>query len=107
MLWFSHIAWPLGQVTKGNGKEKFVWAKSQQKVFEELKHYIFSTLILSLSNLQQPFEIELDVLEYVVGTVLTQHGHPMEYDSDTLSYVAHKYPTYDNDMYSIVKVYQQ
>jgi hypothetical protein len=31
MLGFSHIAWALGQVTKGGGKEKFVWVISQHK----------------------------------------------------------------------------
>ena len=29
MLGFSHIAWALIQVTKGGGKDKFVWTKSQ------------------------------------------------------------------------------
>ena len=28
MLGFSHIAWPLIQVTKGGWKAKFMWAKS-------------------------------------------------------------------------------
>ena len=31
MLGFSHIAWALIQVTKGGGKDKFVWPKSQRK----------------------------------------------------------------------------
>jgi hypothetical protein len=29
VLEFSHITWPLIQVTKGSGKDKFVCAKSQ------------------------------------------------------------------------------
>jgi hypothetical protein len=28
MLGFSHIAWALNQVTRGGGKEKFVWVLS-------------------------------------------------------------------------------
>jgi hypothetical protein len=31
VLGFSHIAWALSQVTRGGGKEKFVWGQSQQK----------------------------------------------------------------------------
>ena len=31
VLGFSHITWPLSQVTKGGAKEKFFWSKSQQK----------------------------------------------------------------------------
>jgi hypothetical protein len=30
MLGFSHIAWALNQVTRGGGKEKFMWGLSQQ-----------------------------------------------------------------------------
>lgn len=29
MLGFSHIVWDLSPVSKGGGKSKFVWAKSQ------------------------------------------------------------------------------
>jgi hypothetical protein len=38
MLGFSHITWPLSQVTKGGEKEKLFWFESQQKAFEDLKH---------------------------------------------------------------------
>jgi hypothetical protein len=30
VLGYSHIAWALSQVTKGGGREKFVWGKEQQ-----------------------------------------------------------------------------
>jgi hypothetical protein len=29
VLGFSHITWPLSQVTKGGAKEKFFWSESQ------------------------------------------------------------------------------
>ena len=57
--------------------------------------------------MQQTFETEADSLEYVVGAVLTQHGHPMTYHSETLSDTIHKYPTYDKEMYSIFQAYRQ
>jgi hypothetical protein len=41
--------------------------------------------------------------DYVVGVVLTQHAHSMSYHSETLSDIVWKYPTYDKEMYSIVK----
>jgi hypothetical protein len=31
VLGFSHITWPLSQVTKGGAKEKLFWSESQQK----------------------------------------------------------------------------
>jgi hypothetical protein len=79
----------------GGGKEKFVWGISQQQAFDDLKKHLCSSPIISLSNLQHPFEIETDASYYVVGVVLTQNDHPMAFHSETLSYVVRKYPTYE------------
>ena len=98
MLGFSHITWPLSQVTKGGAKEKLFWSEYQQKVFGELKHRLYSALVLTLPDLQQPFEIETDASDYAIGAVLTQHGHPVAYHSETLSDTVRKYPTYDKEM---------
>ena len=57
--------------------------------------------------MQQPFGIEIDALEYAVGIVLTQHGNPMAYHSETLLDAVRKYPTYDKEMYSIVQACRQ
>ena len=73
----------------------------------ELKHCLCSSPILSLPDLQLPFKIETDASDYVVSIVLTQHGHPAAYHSETLSNAIHKYPTYDKEMYSIVQAYQE
>jgi hypothetical protein len=107
MLGFSHIAWALNKVTKDGGKEKFMWGLSQQQVFDDLKQFLCSSLVLSLPNLQQPFEINTDASDYVVGTVLTQHKHLVAYHNETLLDVVCKYPTYNKEMYSIVKSFFQ
>jgi hypothetical protein len=70
VLGFSHITWTLSQVTKGGAKEKFFWPESQQKAFGELKHRLFSAPVLTLPNLQQPFEIETDASDYAIGAIL-------------------------------------
>jgi hypothetical protein len=103
VLGFSHIAWDLSQINRGGGKAKFMWGRSQQKAFDDLKKHLFSDLVLSLPDLQQPFEIEIDALDYAVGILLTQHDHPVAYHSETLSDSIHKYPTYEKEMYSIVQ----
>jgi hypothetical protein len=103
MLGFSHIAWALSQINRGGGKEKFAWVWSQQPEFDDLKQCMCSTPILSLPDLKHPFEIETDASHYAVGTVLTQHDHPVAYHSETLSDTVRKYPTYDKEMYSIVQ----
>jgi hypothetical protein len=92
MLGFSHITWALIQVTRDGGKDKFVWGLSQQQAFDFLKKHLCSTTILSLPNLRQPFEIEIDASDYVVGAIIAQHGHLVAYHRETLSYAIHKYP---------------
>jgi hypothetical protein len=77
----------------GGGKEKFVWGLSQQEAFNDLNQFLSSAPILSLLDLQHPFEIETNASDYVVGTILTHHDHPMAYHSEILSFVLHKYPT--------------
>jgi hypothetical protein len=95
VLGFSHIAWALSQITRGGGKEKFAWGQPQQQAFDDLKQRLCSTPVLSLPDLQKPFEIETDASDYAVGAILTQHRHFVAYHSVTLSDVVHKYPTYD------------
>ena len=98
VLGFSHITWPLSQVTKGGAKAKFFWSESQQKAFIELKDRLCTTPVLALPNLQQPFEVETDASDYAIGVVLTQQGHPVAYHSETLSDTVRKYSTYDKEM---------
>ena len=77
VLGFSHITWPLSQVTKGGAREKIFWSEPQQKAFTELKNRLCSTPVLTLPDLQQPFEIETDASDYAIGAFLTQQGHPV------------------------------
>jgi hypothetical protein len=62
MLGFAHIAWAVIQVTKGGGKAMFAWGQAQQQAFDDQKHRLCSSPILSLPDLQQPFEIENDTM---------------------------------------------
>jgi hypothetical protein len=107
VLGFSHIAWALSQIKRGGGRENFAWGQSQQKAFDDLKQRLCSSPVLSLPDLQHPFEIERDASEYVLGAILTQHGHLVAYHSETLLDTVCKYPTYNKEMYSIVQAYLQ
>ena len=93
MLGFSHITCPLIQVTKGGAKAKLFWSKTQQKEFAELKHRLCYAPLLTLTDLQQPFEIEIDASDYAIRAVLNQQGYPVAYHSETLSDIVCKYPT--------------
>jgi hypothetical protein len=58
--------------------------RSQQQVLDDLKQCVCSGPVISLPDLQKPFEIDINASDYVVGIVLTQHGHPVAYHSETL-----------------------
>jgi hypothetical protein len=107
ILGFSHITWPLSQVTKGGVKEKLFWSESEQKAFAELKHHLCCAPVLTLPDLKQPFEIETNASNYAIEEVLTQQGHPVAYHSVTLSDIVRKYPTYEKEMYSFVQACRQ
>ena len=66
-----------------------------------MKHHLSCAPVLTLPDLHQPFEIEIDASDYAIGAVLTQQGNPVAYHSETLSDVVRKYPTYDKEMYFI------
>jgi hypothetical protein len=107
MLGFSHIAWAFSQVTKVGDRENFSCGKAQQRAFDDLNHRLRSAPVLSLNDLQKPFDIETDASNYDVGVVLTQHGHLVAYYSATLSDNVHKYPIYAKEMYSMVQACRQ
>lgn len=102
VLGFSHITWPLSQVTKGRAKAKFFWSEVQQKAFFELKHCLCSALVFALPNLQQLIKIETYASYYAIGAVLTQQGHSVAYHNEKLFDIIRRYPIYDKEIYSIV-----
>lgn len=65
MSLFSAVAKTLRAITM-SGKN-FRWGNNQQRAFEELKKKINEAPIMVLPNLQQLFEVEIDVSEYVTG----------------------------------------
>jgi hypothetical protein len=84
-------------------KNTFQWGGKQQKSFDTLKENIITTPILSLPNLQQPFDIETDANRYAMGAVLMQYCKPICYHSETFNQVVVKYPTYDKELYALVQ----
>lgn len=45
----------------------------------------FFSPVLTLLDLQKPFEIEIDASNYDIGVVITHNWHPVAYHSETLS----------------------
>ena len=104
---FSHIAWALNKLTKGNGKTIFKWTLTKQQAFEKLKNKICIAPVLFLRHLHQPFEIETDASDYALVTVITLLGHPVAFHSKNFNDTVKKYSTYEKELYAIVQALKQ
>jgi hypothetical protein len=98
---FSFIEAPFHALT--SVKNTFQWEGKQQKTFDTLKEKINTTLVLTLPNLQQPFEVETDANEYSMGAVLMQYRKTICYHSKNFNQAVVNYPTYDKELYALVQ----
>ena len=87
---FSSITTPLTEVIKKN--VPFKWGEEQE-----------NAPLLVLPNFAKTFEIECDASGIGVGGILMQEGRPVAYFSEKLSGPALNYPTYDKELYALVR----
>jgi len=98
---FSTIASPLNELVKKD--TPFVWGDKQQQAFEEIKAKLTQAPVLALPNFEKTFELECHASGVGVGAVLLQEGHPIAYFSEKLNGPSRNYPTYDKELYALVR----
>jgi len=101
---FSTIAAPLNDLVKKN--VVFQWGEMQDKAFNELKEKLTNAPLLVLPNFEKTFEIECDASGLGIGAVLMQDGRPLMYFSEKLNGAALNYPTYDKELFALVRTLQ-
>ncbi|OMP01424.1 hypothetical protein CCACVL1_03095 [Corchorus capsularis] len=101
---FSTLAAPITSVMKKNAP--FKWGKEQQEAFETLKEKLTNAPLLVLPNFNNTFEIECDASGVGLGAVLMQGGKLVAYFSEKLNGAALNYPTYDKELYALVRALQ-
>lgn len=101
---FSKIAKPLTAVT---GNREFIWASSQQRAFEELKHELTHAPTLRCCSPDEPITITTDASDYAIAGVLSQgpvnNHRPVAYFSRALRSAAQNYPPHERELMAIVE----
>ncbi|KAI9166203.1 hypothetical protein LWI28_027951 [Acer negundo] len=98
---FSTLATLLTEVIRKN--VGFKWGNEQEKAFNLIKEKLTNAHLLVLPDFAKAFEIECDTSGIGIGAVLMQEGCPIAFFSEKISGAAFNYPTYDKEMYALVK----
>ena len=98
---FSSIAASLTEII--NKSIGFKWGEEQEKAFQLLKDKLTNAPLLALPDFTKTFEIKCDASGFGIGAFLMQGGRPIAYFSEKLNGATLNYPTYDNEMYTLVR----
>ncbi|XP_024009449.1 uncharacterized protein LOC112084532 [Eutrema salsugineum] len=101
---FSTLAAPLTEVIKKN--VGFKWEQDQEEAFQTLKDKLTHSPVLSLPDFTKTFEIECDASGIGIGAVLMQEKRPIAFFSEKLGGATLNYPSYDKELYVLVRALQ-
>jgi len=97
---FSRVVYPITPLQKKG--RTFIWTPQCQKSFEQLKHLLTTTPILSMANLSKDYVVCTDASKEGVGGMLMQEGKVIVYESRKLKEHEQKYSTYDLELEAII-----
>jgi len=78
--------------------------RTKKNAFNLLKSKLISAPLLFLTDFNKAFEIEYDASGIGIGAVLMQEKQPITYFSKKLDGTTLNYPTYDKELYAVVRV---
>ncbi|XP_030963718.1 uncharacterized protein LOC115984862 [Quercus lobata] len=98
---FSTLATPLTEIVKK--AVGFKLGSEQDSAFIEIKERLCGAPLLALPDFYKTFEIECDASRIGIGAVLMQEKRPIAYFSEKLNGAVLNYPTYDKELYALVR----
>lgn len=81
----------------------FKWDSEQDRAFIEIKERLCDAPLLALPDFLKTFEIECDASGIGIGIILMQEKWAITYFSEKLNGATLSYPTYDKDLYALVR----
>ena len=97
---FSKIANPITSLQK-KGK-KFDWNQKCEDSFKKLKNLLTNTTILRITDPIKEFVLCTDACNDGLGSVLTQEGHVIAYESRKLKIYEKNYANYDLELAAVI-----
>ena len=98
---FSTLATPFTEIVKKSAG--FKWGSEQDRAFIEIKERLCGALLLALPDFSKTFEIECNASRIGIGAILMQEKRPIAYLSEKLNGATLNYPTYDKELYALVR----
>ncbi len=92
----AHVSEPLRKLMKHD--VEFIWQPEHQKAFQELKHIITDTPVLTYYNPEKENVIQCDASLKGLGCVLLQEGKPVYYASRSLSDAESRYSNIEREL---------
>ncbi|KAA3473496.1 Transposon Ty3-I Gag-Pol polyprotein [Gossypium australe] len=98
---FSTITAPLTGIIKKNSP--LTWIDEQEVSFNKIKDCLTNAPLLCLPDFNKTFEVKCDASGIGIGVVLSQDGRPIAYISEKFNGATLNYPTYDKEMYALIR----
>ena len=67
-----------------------------------MKKAITEEPVLSLPDLNKPFELHTDASDFAIGGVLMQEGHPIAFESRKLNDTERRYTVQEKEMTAVI-----
>ena len=95
------LAAPLTEILKKS--VGFKQDSEQDRAFIEIKEKLCGAPLLALPDFSKTFEIECNASRIGIGAILMQEKRPIAYFSEKLNGATLNYPTYDKELYALVR----